>query len=356
MSGNDQNTRDRSQPEATAIELRVHPLTRLFLWGVAIFLFVRFLETVSFVVLLLLAAAAMASLLAPLRSWFPGPRWIGGSIVGILSAGLLALGIGLVGWLLSKPVRAEAAQWSALRESVNQRLQTWTTNLGFTTTITVEDAGRQILVWLTGSGDDFLKQVFSGTGAMLVAFATFVFGFIYLLSENNRVIVRAMEDLLPRRREAVGNSIQHLSYRLRWWTIGAMMSMVMTGTLTGLGFWLIGLKSAATFAVLAGISEIVPMFGPAMVFLLSLLVAATDGSGQVIGVAVTYLVVQAVESYIIYPLVMRKAVHIPPLITLFTIVLWGRLFGAVGLVMAIPLNLTIWTAVEHFYLKRSQTD
>jgi predicted PurR-regulated permease PerM len=54
------------------------------------------------------------------------------------------------------------------------------------------------------------------------------------------------------------------------------------------------------------------------------------------------------EDYIVLPLIMRNAVRIAPVVTLFTVVLWGEIFGVPGLMLAIPINLTLWHAAKHF--------
>jgi predicted PurR-regulated permease PerM len=48
---------------------------------------------------------------------------------------------------------------------------------------------------------------------------------------------------------------------------------------------------------------------------------------------------------------MRGAVQIHPAITLFSVVLWAKVFGIPGLMMAIPINLVIGSAVEYLYVR-----
>jgi predicted PurR-regulated permease PerM len=48
---------------------------------------------------------------------------------------------------------------------------------------------------------------------------------------------------------------------------------------------------------------------------------------------------------------MRGAVRIHPAVTLFSVVLWGKIFGVPGMMLAIPINLTIASAVEHLYVR-----
>jgi predicted PurR-regulated permease PerM len=104
-------------------------------------------------------------------------------------------------------------------------------------------------------------------------------------------------------------------------------------------------------AIFAGVSEAVPTVGPAVTFVLALLLGATQGVAQVVGATVVYAVVQSLESYVLIPLVMRSAVNLPPVVTLFTIVLWGKIFGIAGLLLAVPIDLIIWGLLDHFVIR-----
>jgi predicted PurR-regulated permease PerM len=84
-----------------------------------------------------------------------------------------------------------------------------------------------------------------------------------------------------------------------------------------------------------------------MVFLVALLVAATEGGAIVVKVLVVWAIVQTLESYVLQPVVMKRAVRIPPLVTLFSVVFWGKVFGLGGLLLAIPLDLVVWSFASH---------
>ena len=139
--------------------------------------------------------------------------------------------------------------------------------------------------------------------------------------------------------------------RLRWWVIGTLFSMAVVGVAAWIGYMVVGLEFAIPLALLAGVAEIVPTVGPAAAFLVALLFAATQGTGTLIGVTVVYIIIQLIESYVLVPLVMKKAVKVPPVVTLFTVVLWGKVFGAAGLFLAIPINLVLWSFYDHLVLR-----
>ncbi len=142
--------------------------------------------------------------------------------------------------------------------------------------------------------------------------------------------------------------------QLRWWALGTAFSMVVIGPAFGLGLWIVGLEFALPLALFAALAQSVPTFGPMVTLLLALLVAATQSLTQVVGVIAVYVIIQSLESYVLTPLVMRQAVKIPPIVTLFTIILWGNIFGLAGLILAIPIDLTIWAFLKHHLIERHE--
>lgn len=356
---------ERPLPESPTPEPRVavrHFLT-LGLWALAVTVAVFWFAPIKVLFLGVLAAGAVAAALHPLMKWLPGPRALRGVIIALLPPLLLA---GIVyggGRLLASKVSEQVHQWPDVRQSIDETLAGYGNRFGLEKPPTVNEIGGQIGKAVTGGGSDGGSDG-GGGGGKLVATATGVigdtllalmfvfFGTLYLLVEPPRQYADPIRLLLPaHRRPQFDAAMAELVPRLRWWLIGTMISMTITGTLASVGYWLVGLKMALPVGVLTGFSEVVPTLGPASTFLVALLFGAAQGGGTVAGVVVVYAVVQTVESYILTPLVMKKAVDMPPLVTLFTVVLWGQTFGTPGLLLAIPLNLVIWSLVDHMLIR-----
>ena len=106
-----------------------------------------------------------------------------------------------------------------------------------------------------------------------------------------------------------------------------------------IGFTIVGLKNAFFFAVLCGIFEIVPFVGNLTGNILAALMALTQGGGMpmVIGILITYGIVQFLQTYILEPLVVGTEVNINPLFTIMGLVVGELIWGIPGLVLAIPL-------------------
>lgn len=338
---------------ANAPAVRVYPLLGIFLWSVALLVFFRLFVQLRPVLLGLLAASAVASVLMPIVRLLPMRHMVSGAIVGILFLLLVAGVLFLLGWLLVEPVRSQLEQWPELARSIDDLLQRISDRLGLSEPITIENVGEQITTIFAENG---LGNVFAQTTEFITAVGialVFIFlGTVYILIEHPDRLITPVLRMLPQRYVAsMKLAIKDLGPRLRWWVVGTLISMTLVGVLSFIGYSAVGLNFAAPVAIFAGLAEIVPTIGPLASFILAFMVAATMDVKQMVGVAIIYLIIQTLEGYVILPMIMKRAVHIPPVVTLFTIVLWGKIFGFTGVLLAIPINLFIWTMIDRFVIR-----
>lgn len=333
----------------------VHALIALFVWGVAIAAFLAYPTAVELIVLGFIATCAVASALHPVARRIPLPRGVSAVLTGLgfilVVAGVLAL----LSWLLVDPIQVQVRQWDQTRDSLNGLLAQVSARIGLgqDERLTVETILERIRGFFTGGrGGQIVTRAADLVTHVGIVLAFLFIGSIYMLAESHRSILRPVLAIVPPgRRAAVRGIVHDLEPRLRWWLVGTLISMSIIGVASWIGYTIIGLPFAIPLALLAGLAETVPTVGPLTAFVIALLVAATQGTTEVIGVAVLYAVIQTLESYVILPLVMRRAVSLPPIVTLFTIVLWGTIFGLPGLLLAVPIDLTIWTVVDHMVIR-----
>jgi predicted PurR-regulated permease PerM len=103
---------------------------------------------------------------------------------------------------------------------------------------------------------------------------------------------------------------------------------------------------ALALGILSGVLEIVPLVGPVVAAALAGTVTfATHGTNTTIVVLVVYVVVRQVEDQLVMPLVIGRAVHLHPVITIFAVLVglstWGILGGLLGVPVAAALNVTL---------------
>ena len=329
-------------------------VTGLAIGLMALALFFFFFNAISTVALGVLAAAIVACTLHPLMRIFPGPRGVAAGVLGlslIATFGALLLALS---WPLAKPIQKAIDNWSQTESTVDEFLKAKSVRFGIKDALSVSDLFKTVGNFLAGSGGQQLFSRSADVTLSILLWLVFIFiGSIFLLTEPPETLIGPASLLAPpRHRMEIHRMFMDLGPRLRRWVIATMMSMSIVFTASLIGYSVIGLKLAAPLALLAALCEIVPTVGPAVAAVVAgLFAAATSGGGAVAGVAVVYGIIQSVEAYIILPMIMRGAVKIHPAVTLFSVVFWGKVFGVPGLMLAIPINLTLWGLARHFVIR-----
>jgi predicted PurR-regulated permease PerM len=127
--------------------------------------------------------------------------------------------------------------------------------------------------------------------------------------------------------------------------------MLVLGGLTYVGLVLVGLPFAAFFAVFTAVAMIIPYFGAIVSSIPPILFALTMSPGKAIVVAAIYVVAHQVEGNVLQPLVVARTVKLHPAVVAVGVVAVDRLFGFVGLIVAVPILATIKILLEELWIK-----
>jgi predicted PurR-regulated permease PerM len=165
-------------------------------------------------------------------------------------------------------------------------------------------------------------------------------------------LVDGMLRLVPPPRRAHGRRVLE-RVRQAWigWMAGVTVDMLVTGTLLYVGLRLVGLNFAVFFAVLTALLTLVPYFGAIAGALPPVLFALTDSPGKALVVLAVYVVVQQVESKVTIPLIMSQTVRLHPAVIAIGVLVVARLFGVVGLLVAVPILSLVTIGVEELWVK-----
>jgi len=126
------------------------------------------------------------------------------------------------------------------------------------------------------------------------------------------------------------------------WLQGQLMLACLMATLLYPVLAILGVKHALLLSILAGILELIPVFGSTLAAVPAVLLSLLDG-GVTLAVLVLgyYLIVQQFEAHIFYPLVVKKIIGISPLVVIVSLVVGVKLAGVVGAILAIPLSVIL---------------
>ncbi len=308
------------------------------------------------ILLYIFAGVLLAVFLRTLGNFFSrhfplSPRW--GLAVTVLL--LLAL-LGGAGWLVGPRLAGQATQLAdTLPDSLSQ-VERFLSQYSW---------GERLVEQLPAT-DEFSLSRFdvspgsvvsrlTGTASTLwngVAHVIF-FLFVGLFIAVNPTLYRdgVVKLFAKPRHERVREVMSELWRTVQGWLLGQLVSMTLIGVLTWLGLWLLGVPFAFVLGLIAGLSEFVPFVGPILSAVPAVLLALTEGPTQALYVALLYVVIQQLEGNVIMPVVQKKAVDLPPVLSLTAVFVLGALFGFVGVLVATPLAAVAMVLVKMLYVE-----
>lgn len=261
---------------------------------------------------------------------------------------LLALAIG-TGWLVGPSVADQATKLSDTIPTGVERVRESVERLPGADAFfeRVSNGGSQ------GTGLNVASRV-TGTASALwnvIVKLMFVIFLGLFLASAPQTYRDGAVDLFPKPQQPRAREVlDELGRTLQGWLVGQLIAMAIIGVLIAAGLWLIGIPLALVLGLIAGIAEFVPVVGPFIAFIPALLVALTQGTTPALYVIGLYIVVQQLEGNVIMPLVQRKAVDLPPALTLFAVFIAAAAFGFPGLLVATPLAAVGLVLVKMLYL------
>ncbi|MBA3672088.1 MAG: AI-2E family transporter [Gemmatimonadaceae bacterium] len=158
----------------------------------------------------------------------------------------------------------------------------------------------------------------------------------------------------PIHRDLVRDVLTDCASSLRAYIVGLLMTMAFLGSLTALGLYLLHVPYYVTFGVFTGLAVIVPFFGTLLATTLPALFVLTSANGGsralwVIGLGV---LIHLIEGNLVSPYIISKKVDLPPVLTIVFVLIIGKLLGALGLLVAVPLLAVIMVVVRRILLSR----
>ncbi|HET7677201.1 MAG TPA: AI-2E family transporter, partial [Candidatus Limnocylindrales bacterium] len=140
------------------------------------------------------------------------------------------------------------------------------------------------------------------------------------------------------------------------WLRGQLLLGLVVGMATFGGLLLLGvlvdarfIRFAVLLAVVAGIFELLPIVGPILSMIPTLLVAATISPAAIAAVVVLYLVVQQLENNVLVPKIQGDAVELHPSIVILALVVGGAIAGLLGAIFALPVAAAARDIYRYLY-------
>lgn len=286
--------------------------------------------------LAVLAAVVIASALEPAIQFFTKksiPRLP--SVIGIYLFGIL--GIFTVIYFFVPPILQDLINVIAQAPDYVRSLQLESSFIDADGSLSVSE----LIANLRNFGFDNTEDVISFVSSFFGGLISFilVITLSFYLAVRRGGVEQFIRLITPVDHEEYVADLWHRSQKkIGQWMQGQFILMVIVGVLTYIGLTILGVPNALLLGILAGLFEIIPIFGPIMAAVPAIgLAAAFGGISLALLVAGWFIIVQQFESNLLHPLVVTKVVGVPPIIVILAVLIGGSLAGFLGVLLAVPL-------------------
>jgi predicted PurR-regulated permease PerM len=190
--------------------------------------------------------------------------------------------------------------------------------------------------------------------SILINFFTFFVFTFYLLLERRHLRVFLRNFLGEELKERIVKMLLLMELRLGAWVRGEAALGVIIGSITYIGLLLLNIEFALPLAIIAGLLELIPIIGPIISAVPAVIVALLISPLHATLVIALYFLIQQFENHLIVPLVMKRAVGVPPMVSIMSILIGARLAGVIGAVLSIPLFVCAQIVFHEYYIAKTK--
>lgn len=268
-----------------------------------------------------------------------------GTVIGSLA--------GLVAAVFPPMIRQSQEFWKNLpnyMDLAQQRLAGW----GL---ISPDTSFKELLQQAPAGGGDAVTVVLS----TLWGFVGGIFGIVtillltfYMLVDSKSILELFVRVFPKRERNKVSQISELVAAKISAWLGGQMLLGLIIGTMSAIGYFVMGVPYFFVLAVIAGIGEMIPMVGPLLAAIPAVLVALTVSPGLALGVAGFCWGLQLIENNVLVPKVMGETVGLSAVTVIASLVIGSELLGFVGALLAVPTAAIIQVLIEELYLAEKE--
>ena len=319
-------------------------------------LFVWFVIRVVEILLLVFLAVLLAVYLSAITDWlerkFRVRRWAGLFIAVIVTlAGVAGIAVLLVPPVVDQ-TQALIGGLPQTLTNIQDVLARWARQYPTLARTELANPSSGLVAGLIADAVGFVRGSFlgyvRGGGKVFIEGASVLVMALYM-ARQPRLYSNGLNSLIsPRYRTIAARIAQDVSMTLRAWVVGQLLAMGVLAFLTALGLLALGVPFWLAFGIFTGVVAIVPFFGTLVSTLLPALFVVASGDWlKVLLVILLGVVVHIFEANIVVPRIMQHKVDLPPVLTIASVLIMGKLLGPIGLIVAVPFLCVVMVLVRH---------
>lgn len=308
---------------------------------------------------ILMIAVVLAATLAPIiksAQQLGMPRWLA---VLLVYLGLLTILVGvgvLIGPTVVQQIQRLFRRLPDYLEVLESLLDRLAVRLGISEPIISQIFDTQTLAnWTIRSGQQLVVRSYGVTrgllgGVLSVILALFLSG--YMLS-GSEPLIKGIVSLFPKPWDhRLAAQVQPVSRRMGNYIQGRVLVSGILGIAITIGLKVLGITEFALgLGVIAGVTNLIPFFGPVLGAIPALIVAIAQGGWTFLWVFLLFVVIQNVETYVLDPLLVGSSVKVHPLYQLLAVVGGAQVLGIIGALIVPPWVAGASVLLENLYMQ-----
>ena len=220
----------------------------------------------------------------------------------------------------------------------------------------IVEYGQKMLVSITTELPNSLLNVVKSLVSALGIIVLSLVVMIYMLIDFDNITFNFQKFLRKKGMEDYIKLFNNIGYNARKVVNGTLLVAFMVFVCDTIGFALVGLNAAVLFGLFCGITDLIPYIGPYIGGAAAVIVGFTQGPFVGIATLIVAALVQLIESYVLQPVVMSKAMQLSPIMIIVGLLLFGYFFGIVGMIVATPCMSIIKEIIIFISHKRQKSE
>lgn len=183
---------------------------------------------------------------------------------------------------------------------------------------------------------------------------------VFFILKDGRKMRKNLVSIVPNKYFEMSLNLLHkVDLQLGGYLRGQFLDSMIISLLAIIALWVLGVKYFVLIGIFAGLANMIPYVGPlsGMVMAASVVILNNGSSQEIAWVLAVFAIIQLIDNILVQPLVLARSVNLHPLIIIFAIIIGGKFFGIIGMLVAIPatgilkvLSIEIYNSVKRFNL------
>ncbi len=274
-------------------------------------------------------------------------RILATALVYVLIFSFVGFSVYLISLVFISEVRQAVGDFSQLFERISPPLRV----LGFEAFENVETFIVSAEGWLSSASESIFTAIFAVFGGVFAGLLIFFLAFFFSLEEKwIEGIIRAF---FPKKYENLALRIWEKSQqKIIGWFGAKVLASLFVSLATFVALKIFKVDYAVGLSLFAGITNIIPFLGPWLAGLIIAALVVFDDWLKAVFILVIFTLIQQVEGNILGPILTKKIIGLSPALVLISLVVGGKLFGFLGMILAIPLAGILFDFLKEFLEKR----